>query len=305
MKINSWVRGALIIGQKRVVWHDFKFVLLGAMLLLGLTAFGERLPALAALWVLLGLMYVFFVPGYCLTAALFPLASDLDRPARIGLSVALSVASVPIVALVLDRLHVGLYRWPILLGEYVITGISISIALWRRSRLSDVETPLGALSWRVAQWWNSLTGSQHRRYTKGALTLVAFCALATWAYVSAAPRQTTTEFYILGPGNLIQAYPYQVPLGEPVKLTVGVTNREDRPMQYHIEVWLMSGRDGGRTLVRPSQSLVLKTGQTYEQSLSWVMQQAGPDQEIELQLFRGSDPTPYRQLRIWVDVRGN
>src|SRR6266540_5921580 len=65
----------------------------------------------------LGLVYVLFVPGYCLSVAVWPAEAELDPLERVGLSLGLSIAMIPILALGLDRLGWGLRLWPIALAE--------------------------------------------------------------------------------------------------------------------------------------------------------------------------------------------
>jgi uncharacterized membrane protein len=92
------------------------------LLLLVALSESEALPAglrglLQIVRLPLGLVYILYVPGYCLTAALFPAQEDLDGIERVGLSLGLSVAWVPVLALILDWLPWGLRLWPILLGR--------------------------------------------------------------------------------------------------------------------------------------------------------------------------------------------
>ncbi|MCB0238602.1 MAG: DUF1616 domain-containing protein, partial [Anaerolineae bacterium] len=118
-----------------MAWKDFRLALIGAGVLVLLIALAQWLWFLQPLRLALGLAYVLFVPGYCLTAALFPREDDIDGIERLGLSLGLSVAWVPVLALILDRLPWGLRLWPIVVGELLSMAIFAAIALWRRSRL--------------------------------------------------------------------------------------------------------------------------------------------------------------------------
>ena len=71
--------------QNRVGWWDFGFVGLATLVLLGLVASRELFLFSRALRLLLGFAYVLYVPGYCLTAALFPKAGELDGIERAGI----------------------------------------------------------------------------------------------------------------------------------------------------------------------------------------------------------------------------
>ena len=102
---------------------------------------------------LLGLAYVLFVPGYALQAALFPRAGDLDGPERLALSFGLSVAVVPLLALVLDRLPWGIRLWPIVAGEGLIIALWAAVAVFRRRRLAEDERPVLVLHVDARGWW--------------------------------------------------------------------------------------------------------------------------------------------------------
>ena len=70
----------------------------------------------------LSIALVLFVPGYCLTAAVFPRRADLTRVQRIGLSIALSIASMALLILLLDALPWRLQPWALILGGYALIG---------------------------------------------------------------------------------------------------------------------------------------------------------------------------------------
>src|SRR5437867_3448634 len=81
------------------LWEIYDLLLLGAL--------APLLPALLLLpvpllRVPLGLAAVLLAPGYALVAAVFPEHDDLDGGMRAGLSFGLSVAVLPLLALLLD-----------------------------------------------------------------------------------------------------------------------------------------------------------------------------------------------------------
>src|ERR1041385_207741 len=134
MKIPETIYGRINIRQKQILLEEFSFILLGAILLLLLTMFDETIFLFQLLRIVLGLIYILFIPGYCLTTAAFPRVHELDHVERIGLSIGLSIASVSVLALVLDRLPWGLSFWSILLGEYGIISLFAAVTIWRRSQ---------------------------------------------------------------------------------------------------------------------------------------------------------------------------
>lgn len=153
----------------KLAWKDFRLALIGAGVLVLLIALSQWLWFLQPLRLVLGLAYVLFVPGYCLTAALFPRADDIDGIERIGLSLGLSVAWISVLALILDWLPWGLRLWPIVLGELASIAIFAGIALWRRSRLPAAEAYAPDLACGIPR---PRAGTVHlvRRYRPGGAT---------------------------------------------------------------------------------------------------------------------------------------
>ena len=62
----------------------------------------------------LGLVFVLFLPGYVLVAALYPRKDDLDLVERVALSLGLSIAVVPLIGLGLNYSPWGIRLNPIL-----------------------------------------------------------------------------------------------------------------------------------------------------------------------------------------------
>ena len=69
----------------------------------------------------LGLLLVLVLPGFALTAVLFPSNDGPDAVARAALSVALSLATIPFVALAIDRSPWRIERVSVTIGLALIT----------------------------------------------------------------------------------------------------------------------------------------------------------------------------------------
>ena len=82
---------------------------------------------------------VMFMPGYCLTAALFPGNDDLDGIERIALSVGLSIAIVPMIGLALNYTSWGIRLDPVLISLVIFMVLMANIAQYRRSLLPEEE----------------------------------------------------------------------------------------------------------------------------------------------------------------------
>src|SRR2546428_14017816 len=88
-------------------------------------------------------LFVLFVPGYLLVAALFPGKAGVDWIERVALSVGLSIAVVPLLVLLLNFTPWGIRLEPIVVSITLFTVGIGAVAHWRRQRLLP-EQPLFA-----------------------------------------------------------------------------------------------------------------------------------------------------------------
>ena len=289
---------------------EFRWILLAGLVLMLLIAVGESglLPLeleslLPILRLPLGLAYVLFVPGYCLTAALFPGQDDLDGIERTGLSLGLSVAWVPAIALILDRLPWELRLWPIVFGQFVSILIFTVVAAYRRAQLPAGEA-YAPPRWRPRSWWRSLPIQEKRIYQIGTLALLLASLALAWVFLFPSVDEFMTEFYILGEDGLAENYPREVSAGEAHWITMGISNKERQPMSYRVEVWAVDPWDGRRERVGESDSISLEVDQSIEQTIDWYMPWPGDDQVIEFYLYADGQEEleTYRRLRLWLSV---
>jgi len=290
---------------------DFALVLLGAGILGAAIFAGEYLtmpPILTALLAFvrlaLGLAYVLYVPGYCLTAALFPRTEDLDGIERNGLSLGLSVAWVPVLALVLDRLPWGLYLVPIMIGQLLSILLFIVVAVWRRERLPADEAFAPEMAWRPGPWWRALPALDRRIYALCAAALLVAGLAAAWIFLVPSPDEFMTEFYILGREGLAEDYPREAAVGEMLSVTLGIVNRERGPATYRVEVWAVDPWTDRRELVNHTESVALLPGDRVDQAITWQMPWAGQDLVTEFYLYSDDlgGQSAYRSLKLWLNV---
>ncbi len=279
--------------------NEFLFIAILSLLLLGLIATGvEGLPApLPMLRLLLGLAFVLFAPGYTLQAALFPAADDLDGPERLALSFGLSVAIIPPLALILDGLPWGIRLWPVVAGEGMVM-IGCSLVAWlRRRRMAEEDRFHLAVHLDVKGWWASQDRTSRLIY--GILGLALLMAAVGAFAIIALPTEGDflTEFYLLGPEGLAEDYPREAIAGQPVLITMGITNHEAVPATYRIEV-----RDGSG-LIGQAGPIYLEVGATDEREISFAPLEVGDDVKIEFFLYRDDGSEPYRSLRLWMKVK--
>ena len=287
---------------------DAGFLLVGAILLVGLIWLGENQPdGLSFIGNLLrlglGLIYVLFVPGYLLQASLFPRGDDLDSVERLGLSFGFSTALIPVLALILDRLPWGLRLWSIVIGQLCLILVLLVVTIWQRLRLPAVIAYTPSLRVSPKTWWQLLATTEKRLY--GLLVIMFLFVLGSAAWMFLVPKETDymTEFYMLGRGGMAEDYPIQAEAGKLQAIILGVTNRERTSMNYRVEVWVENPReDDRRMLVAQEGAFCLEVGQTRTWIQSWTMPWAEDDQRVEFYLFQEGQSSPYRQLVLWLDA---
>lgn len=267
------------------------------LLLLGIACIipGLLILQFPLLRVPVGLLVVLLAPGYALVAALFPRRDQLDGIARAGLSFGLSVAVVPLLAWVVNALPWGLRPWPIAVSLMIWLILWSTIALLRRARL-----PVGVADMAPAidipGWWGGLARPARLRYLLGGLALVLVLASGAYALVAPDPSSRLTEFYALGAEGLAESYPREVAPGQPMQVELGIVNREGISGRYRVEA-----RSAGQLLVQAGP-IDLADGASWRAPLSYALPQAGPDQQVDILLYRDDAPEPYRQLRLYVNV---
>ncbi|GAG94683.1 unnamed protein product, partial [marine sediment metagenome] len=169
--------------------------------------------------IVLGVSLVFFLPGYSLTAMLFPRMDDLGLIERVALSFGLNFAIVSLLGLALNYTPFGIRLVPILLVLSIIT-ISLSLVAWfRRSKLPTEERfiiPFERLS-KINLGQNVLDRSL-------SIVLIASIIVSciTLAYVVVMPKtgERFTEFYLLGLNGIAYDYPTDLTIGDEGKLII-------------------------------------------------------------------------------------
>ncbi len=292
----------VVPAQAAPPWRDFLWIGLGSGLLILLIWFDPQGWALKVVRVLLGLGFVLVVPGYTFQAALFPGVDDLDGPERAALSFGLSVAVIPLITLLLDRTPWGIRLWPIIVSLAAFT-LGMLAALYRRWRLPAAARFVPTVELDFKGWWAAQDRMGRVLYTILALALLTAALSAGAIVVLPRPGEHFTEFYILGAEGLAENFPRQAHVGNPVTVTVGVTNREDAPRQYRLEVWQVDSWDQNRRhRVAEAGAFVLQVGENRQWEQAWQAAWAGKDQRFDFLLFIDGKTGPYRMLRLWMDI---
>lgn len=132
------------------------------------------------------------------------------------------------------------------------------------------------------------------------LAVIILAALGCLVYVVAASKQGEkfTEFYILDTAGETTNYPEQAVLNEPVELIVGVTNHENEPTSYRVEITM------GGILLEEINTGQLYHEETWEEVASFSPQTLGALQKAEFWLYKNNEAEPCFQdpLHIYLDV---
>ncbi|MBN1933724.1 MAG: DUF1616 domain-containing protein [Anaerolineae bacterium] len=280
---------------------------LGVVLLALIATEVQGVPALLPMVRLaLGLTFVLFVPGYALQATVFPRDGELDGPERWALSFGLSIAVIPPLALILDRLPWGIRLWPIVIGEGLLIAVFSVAALWRRKRLPP-EARYGInVKINPKGWWGAQDRINRVLYGVLAGTLVMAIISTSAIVIRPKPGDFFTEFYILGEEGLAELYPREAAPGEMLSVTMGLHNLERNAHTYRVEIWAVDIWENRQVQVGAAGPFELAREQRVEQPVTWAMPWTGQDQQVEFRLFsdiqKDATDQPYRLLRLWLNV---
>jgi uncharacterized membrane protein len=272
-------------------------VLLTLLLLVGIVWLHDA-SWFAPIRFLLGSLYVLYLPGYCLTAALFPSPADLDPIERVGLNCGFSVALIPLIAWVLDQLSLGLHVGVLVLAEYLLMGGCLVIALVRRALLATPDA-LPPPSGQTTGWWQRLAHPTKVAWI-GLLGIVVVAGgLLRWPPV--ATTGYTTEFYMMGVPGRAELFPQSATVNQPVTVWGGIRNEADAERAYHVEIWVSEPYGTGtRYRAASTEAITLAPGEQWQAPLTWTLSRSGADQQIEILLFAEGQLSPYRRLQFWM-----
>jgi uncharacterized membrane protein len=266
--------------------------IVGLLFMLVLVTYIWPVPAMR---IVLGLLYVLFLPGYALVTALFPRRHDLDSITRTALSFGLNIAIVTFIGLLLHYTGWGIQLDPILVSTNSFVLLCSGAAYCRRSGLLPeerfvVRVEFDLSSWRDKGWSDRLLSM--------ALALSITAAIGSLVYGIAKPEvgERFTDFYILGPDGGARGYAEETVAGKPLTVIVGIVNREQSDIQYRVEV----ERDGGKEQIASPR---LSHEETWEQTYVFVLNETGQDRRVTFLLYKGNSQEVCRSLHLWITVK--
>lgn len=213
--------------------YDLLLAFLLSSVLVPLALFGVGGP----LRIVLGLVFILFVPGYLLMATLSPQDLDLDWIERIALSFGLSIAVVALIGLALNFTPWGIFLEPVLASLLLFTYGVGSLAYWRRMKLPTVERLSLVIEIPRLEW---STYSRAEKLATVALAASLIFAAGTVAFVIVTPRpaERFTEFYLLNATGVAGGYPTNLTVNETGVVNLTVHNFEYATVGYSMNVSL-------------------------------------------------------------------
>lgn len=287
-------------------------------------------PGMVALEFLFGLPLLLFLPGYGLVSALFPetreritrsqpsLSSDrdggIDVVERVGLSVGLSVAMVPLVAMALFAVGIGLVLDALVVGLVLVSGIGLLVGSIRRRRVPAEDRFAPSLSTAVERGYGATVGAETTLEGGVNVVLVVSVLVAATAFGFAlmAPQSTEAGSNLMivteQDGSYVAGDYPDLTAGESSQLAVGVRNEEGERADYTVVVEMQSVADGEVTDAREVTRLsnAVAPGETWYANHEVSVTDADQNRLTYL-LYRGdapSDPdieSAYRHAYLWVD----
>jgi uncharacterized membrane protein len=244
-----------------------------------------------------------FAPGYALTAAIFPRRSDISDVERVALSFGLSIAVVPLLSYGLNfAWNVSAQSVTVVLTLFIIASAAAAYARRRalppRDRFS-VSFAAARLRTRAL-----LPRLDSRLQVALAILLagsVLFSASAiAYTFFAPGPGETYTEFYLLGPYGMMQGYPMNFTLGKEQSVIVGITNHEDRDVNYTV-VARLNDSQTSETLY--TGTVAVANGENVQKTIALAPNRTGNNMQIDFLLYRDNDLTsPYRETYLLVNV---
>jgi uncharacterized membrane protein len=239
-------------------------------------------PWLTALRVGMVFIFVLLAPGYALTAILFPRRDDIDLIERIVISVGLSVASMSLVALILHYTVWGLKVVPMTVGLSSLTLLALGGASLRRRFTTQAQ-----------RFMSSENLPAFRGSVQGLLGLVLVVAALITTVELLRPKETSTEFYVLGSEGRLEGYPLGLRPGQTFSVTLGVTNYEGSAEAFTIRIPL--GDEEKVVNVPP-----LEDGKSWEQTVELSVPSSLGQAPLTFELYKEEDQEPYRSIQLFV-----
>lgn len=246
--------------------------------------------------IILGLPFALFLPGFLLTAVLFPKKDEIDGLTRITISVGLSIIIVPLIGLLLNYLSLGVKLLPMMLSLIFLDTFLLFLSWYRRTNLPEEKRFSLTLTIDLLKWSNKTKGTN---IIHTALLITGFLLIFTSVFILSSPKtgKSFTEFYITGLDDKTAGYPKQLQVGENGTVKAVIINNEQQKTRYRMEILV----DGD--IIQTISPIDIKKQEKQEITVLFNTEELNDLVNVEFLLYRdGQDMKPYRQLRLWVEI---
>lgn len=249
--------------------------------------------------IILGLIFILFLPGYSLISALFPKKNDLDKVERIALSFGLSIAVTVLMGLLLNYTPFGIRLIPCLFSLSIFTALMGSIAYIRRWKVPKGDR----FTIKFQHYFNYIPRvfkqkSKIDKYLSIVLIISIIFAISMTVYSITTPKpdEKFTEFYILGSHGKASDYPTNLTVGKKGTILVGIVNHEYNQITYNIVLKL-----NGKTI--KNENISLSHNEKLEKRYTFNASQKGKNQKLEVLLYKlPNNFNVYKSLHLWINV---
>jgi uncharacterized membrane protein len=247
----------------------------------------------------LGLPVALFLPGFVLIRALVHSRYKLSTLSEVGLSFGLSIAVIPWITLILHLLGVGISPVPIAVSLAVWTLFWTTLALFLR----PIRAKESKIEYEPYAQTEGVIGGMPARLLLGAITigfLLPLIVFTGWY----SGNDSSTEFSILGAGGKAEYYPREIESGEQVSSVIQIHSRESESVDFFVVVSELDVPTESATVTHATYGpFTIEPNEFLEAEVSWGSEQPGMNRAFRFELYRGYERTPYRTLKLTVDVQ--
>jgi uncharacterized membrane protein len=262
---------------------------------------------------LAAIIAVFVLPGYAITACLFPSNKEIRWIERIALSFVLSFAAIPLLGLILSATPFG-FTFASVVAATVMLTVLVGIAAYGRRMRLPVQNRL-AFTLDLEKLWSPDAAVLDKALVVTVAASIT-AAVVTLAYIGLVPRagEQYSEFYILGPGGNASDYPTSLKVSQSGTVILGIANHEAASVNYTVRADLAAVRiiynatSGFNSTVEVNRTtwhrfnVTLPNGQNWTQPYTFRINYAGL-WKVQFLLFKnGEVASAYRALHMYVRV---
>jgi len=240
--------------------------------------------------IILGLLFILFIPGYTLTIALFTKKGSLDVIERTALSFGLSIAVISLLALALNYTSWGIRLDPIVIGIAIIVLIALCISLYKHFNLPKDQRFEPHFHINISKF-----REQNRLYIAllCMLLIAVIVSIGLLAFIITTPiaEEGFTKFYIREPELDEEGISQELVLVEN-RIIIGIVNFENKATIYSIEI------ENDSEIVQEIGPISLNHRGQWEETIILSPSEFNVDQIFEFLLYREYYSGPYHSLLL-------